>query len=103
MSRLRPLCCAVVLQVFWLDEGDDCEHAPDEVSWCGAEVGERSAEFARSVGRYQPVAFTVTGWRLAVTVCRAGAPCWAGAARLGWLTGAITGSQARAWGGAPRR
>ncbi len=41
--------------VFWLDEGYDREHAPDHVSRYGAEVRERSGEFAGTWDDISPV------------------------------------------------
>ena len=55
-------------QVFWLDEGYDREHAPDHVSRYGAQVRERSAEFAGTWDDISPVPFTVTAWQLATSL-----------------------------------
>ena len=53
---------------FWLDEGYDREHAPDHVSRYGAEVRERTAEFAGAWDDISPVPFTVTAWRVAASL-----------------------------------
>ena len=53
---------------FWLDEGYDREHAPDHVSRYGAEVRERTAEFAGTWDDISPVPFTVTAWRVAASL-----------------------------------
>jgi len=54
--------------VFWLDEEYDREHAPDLASRYGAEVRERSAEFAGTWDHISPVPFTVTAWKLACSL-----------------------------------
>ncbi|MGH3303337.1 MAG: hypothetical protein ACRDOK_16970 [Streptosporangiaceae bacterium] len=57
--------------VFWLDQAYDREHAPDHVSRYGAEVRERSGEFARTWADISPVPFTVTAWQLATSLTSA--------------------------------
>lgn len=53
---------------FWLDEGYDREDAPDHISRYGAEVRERTAEFAGTWDDISPVPFTVTAWRVAASL-----------------------------------